>query len=59
MQKIQAWIAMLKDDWILNDSRYNFYKNQVISSNNTVFNVYKIKLFLLIIWHERWIKKTS
>lgn len=43
-------------EWCISTEWYRFYKDSVFDSNNQVFNVFKIKLFLLMKWKEQWIK---
>ncbi|EKD44100.1 MAG: hypothetical protein ACD_71C00238G0001 [uncultured bacterium (gcode 4)] len=59
IQEIESGIEMLHEEWILDESWYDFYKNKVLSENNLMFNVYKIKMFLFIKWYQLWIEKTS
>ncbi len=56
IQEIDAWVETLYKKWILNKHRHEFYKESVIKTNNSVFNTYKIKLFLLIKWVEKRMK---
>ncbi len=54
-RKIGIWLEKLHNLWIIDNNWYKFYKENVITKNNSVYNVYKIKLFLLINWYEKWI----
>lgn len=53
IQEIKTGIEKLYKDWILSKDWYELYKNSVINTNNSVFNTYKIKLFLLIKWMKK------
>ncbi len=55
-QEIEKGIEQLYQDWILSKERYKLYKDSVINKNNTVFNVYKIKLFMFLQWYKKWIE---
>lgn len=59
IREIESGIEMLHAEWILDENWYDFYKNKVLSENNLMFNVYKIKMFLFIKWYNIWIKKSS
>jgi hypothetical protein len=48
IQEIDSGVEELYVTWILSKDWFDFYKQSVISTNNSVFNVYKIKLFLLL-----------
>lgn len=52
---IRNWIDVLYRDWLLNSNWYQFYNEKVMKSNNRVFNVYKIRLFILWKWYQTWI----
>lgn len=56
MNQVITWLENLHDEWVINDNWYRFYQDKVFSGNNTMFNVYKIKLFILIDWYKLWIK---
>ena len=56
MKEIQSWIEVLTKNSILSSQWKEFYENQVFTQNNSVFNVYKVKLFLLIKWYEKWVQ---
>ncbi len=56
---IQDWLEKLHHHNILSPEWYTFYMQTVMTQDNSVYNVYKIKLFLLIKWYERGIEKIS
>jgi asparagine synthase (glutamine-hydrolysing) len=53
---MKKWLEELFSQGILSTEWYSFYKDSVFSGNNQVFNVFKIKLFLLLKWQKQWIK---
>lgn len=53
--EMKEWLEALYGEKLISTEWYNFYKEAVFSGNNTVYNVFKIKLFLLIRWKKRWI----
>ncbi len=53
---MKKWLEELYSQGILSSEWYSFYKDSVFSGNNQVFNVFKIKLFLLLKWKKQWIK---
>ncbi len=55
MQNMQDGLEVLFQDGIISKEWYIFYKDQVFANKNQVFNVFKIKLFLLLDWREKWI----
>lgn len=56
MKTIFEWFEELVDVWVFTSQWKSFYENEVFKKNNSVFNVYKIRLFLLIKWYEKWVK---
>lgn len=57
MGEIVSWLESLYERHIISEEWYHFYKHTVLKENNQVFNVFKIKLFLLIKWKDRWIQE--
>jgi hypothetical protein len=53
---IEQWIRLLENIWM--GKWQQFYKNNVFKDKNKLSNIYKIRLFLLVKWHEKWIKNT-
>jgi len=49
-------LELLHGKGIVNDLWYDFYKNRVLKQDNSVYNNYRIRLFLLLKWFERWMK---
>ncbi len=56
MQEIRSWLDELTRNSILSSQWKTFYQDQVFTQNNSVFNVYKVKLFLLIKWYKQWVR---
>ncbi|MFA7298219.1 MAG: asparagine synthase (glutamine-hydrolyzing) [Candidatus Absconditabacterales bacterium] len=55
-EEIELGLDMLTKNNILSSERKYFYQHQVFKNNNSVFNVYKVKLFLLIKWYKQWVQ---
>lgn len=54
--EIKTGLESLFQENILSQEWYEFYKTRVFAENNQVYNVFKIKLFLLLRWKAHWIK---
>lgn len=54
--EIKKWLEELFKNWIIDNNWYNFYDKCVMNNSNIIFNVFKIKLFLLIKWYDKWIE---
>lgn len=56
VEEMNAGLENLYEKKILSKEWYDFYKTRVFTESNQVYNVFKIKLFLLIRWEAHWIK---
>ncbi len=53
---MQKWLQTLMDAWIVNKTWWDFYKEHVFTQSNTIFNTYKIRLFLLLKRYKIWMQ---
>ncbi|MDD5197547.1 MAG: asparagine synthase (glutamine-hydrolyzing) [Candidatus Gracilibacteria bacterium] len=58
MQEIRSGIEELHRENILSPEWYRFYTEEVLTKNNSVFNVAKVRMFLFIKWYNIYIKHT-
>ena len=55
IQALRDGLESLHTEGYLSEEWYIFYRDTVFSLHNQVYNVFKIKLFLLLKWREQWI----
>ncbi|VVB81093.1 Glutamine--fructose-6-phosphate aminotransferase [isomerizing] [uncultured archaeon] len=55
-KQTQQALELLHDKGVVNGIWYDFYKSKVFKEDNSVYNNYRIRLFLLLKWFEHWMK---
>jgi asparagine synthase (glutamine-hydrolysing) len=55
ISELEEWLESLFEQKILSEDWYKFYKEKVFQNQNSLYNIFRIKLFLLIKWKEKWL----
>ncbi len=56
MDEIEHWVELLHQKGILSKDWNDFYTEKVMKQNNIIYNVYKIRMFLLKKWFTTYYK---
>lgn len=56
--KLKFSLKKLSQRRILSGKIHSFY-NRIIEKDHKIYNIYKIRLYLFILWYEKWIRKIS